>query len=420
MKKSQYNYIKKNNDTIIMFNTLKGSVVELNKDEYELYEKLEIGTLNEEMLLCWKKLGLIVEDDFDELQFLQYCRNQQIHDNSRASYRILTTQACNARCFYCYEGQEKKNEFMSEAVALDVAKFIESNSAQNKKIVLTWFGGEPLLNYKIISIIMNYLKKQLSSNVALESKIITNGILFNKTIIDEALNWNLSNIQITLDGMKQEHEKRKDYYNIKESFNKTIENVINLLQHGFRVSIRLNVDSKNVESIKELIEYIALRIGHPHNFKLYYSFLFGVENDSAVNRNKLIKEINEVMILNGYDSFIKKYRPRLIAENCYAIKANSFLISPLGKLFKCSQCINKGCNPIGDIYGGVRCMDGSYFNWCCGEFQDECKKCIFLPLCMGGCSATYLIKATTNRCYVDEDKINDYLDEIINKGGEIL
>ena len=98
---------------------------------------------------------------------------------------------------------------MSQEVALKVAKYI----AQSDSIALNWFGGEPLYNIKAIGTITNYL---IVHNKEFHSEMTTNGYLFNETVVKKAKElWNLTGVQITLDGTEKIYNKTKNYKDVK-------------------------------------------------------------------------------------------------------------------------------------------------------------------------------------------------------------
>ena len=73
-------------------------------------------------------------------------------------FTILTTSACNARCFYCYELGLKNKTHMSLETAEKVAKYIIKHAPKDRSVTLDWFGGEPLFNHKMISIISSRVR----------------------------------------------------------------------------------------------------------------------------------------------------------------------------------------------------------------------------------------------------------------------
>ena len=75
-------------------------------------------------------------------------------------YNILTSTGCNARCYYCFEeGYYPKVEHMSIETADKVVNYIIKTAKKDKIIYLRWFGGEPLINTKVIDYISTKLQE---------------------------------------------------------------------------------------------------------------------------------------------------------------------------------------------------------------------------------------------------------------------
>ena len=90
------------------------------------------------------------------------------------SYTILTTTDCNARCFYCYEKGRNRIP-MQEETARKVVDFIIKNTP-DKQVKLRWFGGEPLYNKEVISLICGELRE---AGIEFRSSMVSNGYLFD-------------------------------------------------------------------------------------------------------------------------------------------------------------------------------------------------------------------------------------------------
>lgn len=65
---------------------------------------------------------------------------------------------CNLKCKYCYESNRKyeKNNMDSSDVRR-IEKFIELNSKNAQEIRISFTGGEPLINSRIIVDIVNWV-----------------------------------------------------------------------------------------------------------------------------------------------------------------------------------------------------------------------------------------------------------------------
>ena len=204
----------------------------------------------------------LVPENYDEEAILKVIRERQsipITDNyldHPIHFTILTTTTCNARCFYCYELKVKGKTPMSLETAEKVAKYIIGCAPKDQQITLDWFGGEPLYNADVIDIICSRVR---SAGFSMVSTMVSNGYLFDDKIINRAKNdWNLRNVQITLDGTEEVYNKSKNYtYKDTNPFKIVISNIHKLLKNDISVSIRMNCDKHNFEDLGNLIDFLA-------------------------------------------------------------------------------------------------------------------------------------------------------------------
>jgi uncharacterized protein len=70
---------------------------------------------------------------------------------------LNVTNQCNLSCKYCYEfGEDRlatpegKAKFMSEETARAAVDFLLANSPGRRAVHLTFFGGETLMNFKVV------------------------------------------------------------------------------------------------------------------------------------------------------------------------------------------------------------------------------------------------------------------------------
>ena len=102
--------------------------------------------------------------------------------------------------------------------------------------------------------------------------MISNGYLMNEETVKKAKDfWNLSNIQITLDGTEKIYNKVKNYIYKDNSnpFKTVIDNIHHLLNNNILVSVRMNCDKHNEEDLKELVKYLSEEFKGENNFSMY-------------------------------------------------------------------------------------------------------------------------------------------------------
>lgn len=417
-KLSRYNIYKFNTSQVLVFNTFSGALVQLNKFEYNSLLNFQDAKQDDSVLKEWIQLGLIVDNNIDEIELVNYCRFRDTFSKQKSVYRILTTSYCNAKCYYCYEDGFKR-ENMNKDTARDVACFIVNNSKNKQNITLNWFGGEPLMNPDVISIITDGVYDGLKdSSVKINSTIITNGSLFSNELIDIAKSqWKINNIQISLDGLKKEHELRKNYINFQNSFERTLDIIGKLLAREMNVSIRLNYDLNNVRDILAIIPFIRKLYGKtPHLHCYAYPLFDNIDSyfDSFIRKDKIAdynKMITQALYENGYFNLRQALTRKTIG--CFAVQPDSFVINTNGDLFKCSMDMKCKSSSIGNIYEQIN-LSSKYIKWCNPILPQKCNDCIALPLCQGGCRTAQLWDTDENYCSLKLNTLDFSLSKMLD------
>ena len=146
---------------------------------------------------------------------------------------VLTTLQCNFACDYCFQGDHgdynKHAAKMSLETAARVGEWTEQrlDALEPESFVLTFFGGEPLLNLPVLY----YLAERLWRGVrrraacAMLINIITNGLLLTPEVVDRLAPFGLNGVKITLDGDRDTHNQMRPLRGGQGTFDKIIDNV---------------------------------------------------------------------------------------------------------------------------------------------------------------------------------------------------
>ena len=73
---------------------------------------------------------------------------------------------------------------------------------------MVWYGGEPLLAFDIIKDLMEEVYRNFDKEYV-SSGIVSNGYLLSERTVLEMKDYNINNIQITIDGPPEIHNKRR-------------------------------------------------------------------------------------------------------------------------------------------------------------------------------------------------------------------
>lgn len=232
---------------------------------------------------------------------------------------------------------------MSEDTAKKVGEYIVKVSDKNKKISLSWFGGEPMFNMKVIDIITQILR---DNEQGFTSVFTTNGYLFDKDLILKAKNiWNTTHMQITIDGTEEIYNKVKNYIHKNSNpYKRVLNNIAIALNNGIRISVRMNLDFHNAENLKSLIEELYVRFGNHPNLEIYAWPIFENEDNVKTKEEHIaifekLKEIENILSNYNYTPILMP-KSEIVYAQCMADDGNSVTISPDGDLGTCEHLID--------------------------------------------------------------------------------
>ena len=113
-------------------------------------------------------------------------------------YVIHLTDKCNLNCTYCYENK-KSNDIDFENIKLIVDNEIKKEA---KSTIIYFYGGEPLLQRKLIEDTIEYVKSKKSKTKFFYG-ITTNGILLDEKFVRYMKKNRFVNIAYSIDGIKE-------------------------------------------------------------------------------------------------------------------------------------------------------------------------------------------------------------------------
>ena len=374
LKKTQYCIEVKCEDGSLLFHTLTGALLLLEKgDSFSAFED------------DLTKHNFLIPKDTDELKYVNEYRSLisslNPENGNITRYTILTSTDCNARCYYCYELGRKRISMTSET-AKRVAAYIIASSG-GEKVKLHWFGGEPLYNIPAIDTITSILAEH---EIGFTSRITTNGFYMNKSVAHKAkIEWNTELVQITLDGTEKMYNRTKAYIDKEDNpYRKVMENIGYALHEGIHVQIRLNMDANNADNLQELIDELSKRFGDRDSMTIGVSFLRKFTGDihpfdsdeEAISWHRTLSDRIERA---GFNSKTKLQR-NIRKNKCMADSDSSEVILPDGCVGRCEHFSESEI--AGNIFDENR-DEKMIQSWKeIAKPFDDCKKCALYPRCI--------------------------------------
>ncbi len=425
---SKFNHAIKHKNKLYIFNNVTGSIIGLN--DIEKYSLL-VQSLGNNLFALDKK-SILIENNIsdDELKMLIdngfyvnstktekkyfWKKVEEIKNKKEKVITFLFTENCNFRCPYCF--QEHVDRKLSKNLIDDCIKFIGKivDKEDVEDLEITYYGGEPLLEKD--NLLYTHKHLNLIFNEKIKSyNLITNGYLMNEefleafyNISDSSLNKNVS-IQVTVDGVKEVHNKRRFLSNGEGTFEKIINN-INIATKYFFVIIRINIDKLSIDYLLDLAEELDSKITRKDNVILSPDFVsVGTSSNKNYRHNVLvndfvdfskIRKFKEVLLSNGFklstnNEFGNDYgdfplgKPKYVY--CPAVSGNQLIFSSDGNIFTCLEHVSNLNYRVGNLYDNP-IFNSNYDMWQkynIGNFE-ECEMCEFNLFCAGGCPSKYL------------------------------
>ncbi|MDR0691003.1 MAG: radical SAM protein [Streptococcaceae bacterium] len=335
--------------------------------------------------------GFLVEDtkDDDLFNILKMRRLLVGYATDALTLTIAPTRNCNFGCPYCYETNRTKSMMSNETVE-NLLKFIEMHK-QARSLFLIWYGGEPLLAYKKV--------KQINAGVEeleipYSSKMITNGYCLTSKICEELNDMHISTIQITIDGDKEIHNRRRFLIGGGKTFDRIVDNIDTLLTSSWKgtLNLRVNVDTRNSKEFANVYRFIQSKYDNEilNRIYIYPGFVHGEDTSpdiscffDYVKKGEFVAKLAREENITPLPIF-----PQSTCTACTLVQHNSYVVGPNGELYKCWHDVGEEDKVIGNV--------ASFKNWnmalvaegmVSGNYLEDvrCEKCFFFPVCDGGC-----------------------------------
>lgn len=188
----------------LLYDLCSGALVELNPATYALLRGLEEGEPGPRILGALAQAGGVRLEEFaaelHELHRLGLFRSEPfdaaearrstleaLRRHAPRNVMLLVQTSCNLACDYCYEvlsGFHFTGGKMPFATARAILDHYLERARPRKAITVTFFGGEPLLNFEVVSQCVDHCDRHARDHgQAIGYSLTTNGTLLTAEII---------------------------------------------------------------------------------------------------------------------------------------------------------------------------------------------------------------------------------------------
>lgn len=409
-------FIDYNDYEVILINLINGATDIVEKSIADKIKNNNIEELDKDIVEALLERRYLFNDEKDYNDFIIELDNriEGLEKSATPNFLVVPSYACNLHCIYCYEQTYmikgttnidplKMVDLQFEKIDYIMKSYEDKYGKTNEDIRVTIMGGEPLLrcNLNTISYIFEKCKKR---NYSID--IVSNGVDLNYYIeLFNKYKNTLKHIQITVDGVKEIHDKRRIFHNGKGSFDLIMNNIKLSLDNNIKIVLRVNVDSTNINELPELADMLVEQFKNNKNLLPYLYLLQdgGCSGESNIVNEKIgIEKIFELEDINpNMKIFKKKFHPAEFIESifndepyqpvlrhCGAAK-NQFILDCKSNLYKCWHGIGNNGYRVGEFYPNWN-LDKEKINlWFDRSVNHlpRCKSCKYRYICGTGCPA---------------------------------
>lgn len=303
--------------------------------------------------------------------------------NTEVSYlRLDVTEQCNQRCSYCYfSGNYKKlrthgQKMMSRSTAHDAVDFLFQHSSKSSTVRISFYGGEPLLNFRTIKATVEYAKHCFKTRVSFD--ILTNGSLLD----DEIVKFLVGNdfwVTLSLDGPSEIHDRNRVGTDGGGTFARVWKKLNDLYQYHpkyFKEKVTIRCTIAPPTTIQQMVDFFDL--GFLAEQEVVFSIVSDVANLQEGETRKWLFQLTQDSYLNLYSRLLSKkpdvfrYMPRSLSRPLKDIVKRKFTllgdvvhpnrqclpgakwptITTEGKIIICDAIGNNPDMAIGDVADG--------------------------------------------------------------------
>ena len=318
---------------------------------------------------------------------------------------LMVAQDCNLRCKYCFGagGSYGHKGVMSEEIGKAAVDFIIKNSGLRKHCEIDFFGGEPLINFRTVKAVTEYVRRrEVETGKIFKLTLTTNGVALD----DEKISWlNENNISLvlSLDGRQKVHDAMRPDLNGRGSYDKVVKNFQRTVQSrgGENYYLRGTYTNKNLDFASDVESMIdaGFDVLSIEPVVLKDSPLALTEKDlpRIFEEYDRLSEIYLERRRAGKGFFFFHFNVDLSNGPCVAKRLAGcgagheyFAVAENGDLYPCHQFVGREKYRLGNVFGGVEESARhwtKYFRESHVLNKPKCRECWAKYFCSGGCHA---------------------------------
>lgn len=255
----------------------------------------------EEFLQRLSEMGFLETGNDDEIlaQRLAERHRVALSGGLLETLGFSITKRCNMMCQYCHvykrlpsDDSQSMGDMSFNIARRAVDNFFSMIWKDKKSVKVIFFGGEPLLNWRVIKQVLEYID-QSNFNVNINKSIVTNGTLITHEIAD-ALSSHDCLVMLSLDGLKNEHDRFRVFRSGQGTFELVVKNMAILREHGNRFVVVSVITKQTQQQLRDFVDFLHDKGVNEVIFKLA-GYCSGSEEYLAVGYRKRVDLMVEAM-----------------------------------------------------------------------------------------------------------------------------
>ena len=438
LRPSKHLQIIKRKKKVLLYNSMLGGNIVTNYDTLQFFDYFKDGASLADVMqkveiedettiireLFYRRLLDFGDDDCS----VPLPRSRQRENIDRGSLinklRLNVSTMCNLSCSYCYlpqlPGTPSKMSWRIAKKSIDsfMSLLFKNN---HDHATLRFFGGEPMLNWKVIKESIEYADS-LKGNIDFQYLLNTNGTIASKDIASFLSKKNVVVI-VSVDGDGEVHDALRPFRQGTGSFSTVDSSLRLMLSAGCEIGLETTLSKSNCSNLKEIIDYVVrLKMETQGQISLGFQKVCMVKDEFSLSKieqllsNKLIDaiqyawkkgiDVDDGMINIPYNALIGKRRKGIYCGG----HGDELCVYPNGDIYPC------GANPIqlGSINDLSTVFQSSAYKKLVNRYAGKipyCNNCEIEAFCSGGCVADAVvnngvISSQSGHCQMEKNIFN--------------
>lgn len=363
----------------------------------KVYSSEDIESCYQEIVELYNDKILFSEDDYEK--YAKYSVASPVK-----AMCLNIAHDCQLRCKYCFASTGdfgKGRKLMSFETGKHAIDFLLENSGDRPNLELDFFGGEPLMNFKVVKQIVEYARsREAEYGKKFRFTITTNGLLLDDEKI-EFINKEMSNVVLSIDGRKEVNDYFRVLPNGQGCYDMILPKYKKLVEgRGDKeYYVRGTFTNKNLDFSNDVFalyeagfDQISIEpvVGEGDEYALTERELPAVFKEYEILAQKILDNEKKGGKFNFFHFMLDLDQgpcaiKRLRGCGC----GNDYVaITPDGDIFPCHQFVGMDEYKMGNIDEGTFNQEmKADFASCHVYSKPDCRKCWAKFYCSGGCNA---------------------------------